>query len=51
MTPGSVPDAELSPSSLAARELLRSLGIYGSPAQIAVTTYGPDGPVTVHLSA
>lgn len=44
-------DEELSPSSLAARDLLRSLGIAGRPAQITVTTYGPDGPLTVHLSA
>lgn len=47
----SVPDEELSPSGLAARELLRSLGLSGSPCQIAVTTYADGGPLTVHLSA
>lgn len=49
MTPGEAP--ELSPSTAAARELLRALGLDGRPAQIAVTTYGQDGPLTVHLSA
>lgn len=42
---------ELSPSTVAARELLRVLGMDGHPAQIALTVHGPDGVVTVHVSA
>lgn len=49
MTPGAAPAP--SPATLAARELLRALGMGGEAAQIAVTIHGPTGPVTVHLSA
>lgn len=49
MTPGEAP--EVSPATAAARELLRALGMDGHPAMIAVTVHGPDGAVTVHVSA